>query len=171
MSKSNGQNGDGKANRGRGRPTDYTPELGLRICLRISMGETLTAICKEDAMPCRSSVLLWTEQHPEFSGAYARARHAQSHYLFEEAIDTARQCKSKDDAAVARMQVDTYFRAAGKLNPKQYGDSTNHLVGGEIAVRPAALEDVIRDPRTARLAGDLVRLLASNAGSASPSPN
>ncbi len=45
--------------RGPGRPTRYTPKVAADICTRLAEGESLRAICKDDAMPGLRTVMGW----------------------------------------------------------------------------------------------------------------
>lgn len=63
--------------RPRGRPSLYTVELGEYICDRMAEGATLVEICREEGMPKPMTVSGWTDQHPNFNLAYARARALQ----------------------------------------------------------------------------------------------
>ena len=42
-----------------GRPTIYTQKLASKICERLALGDSLRAICREDAMPHLATVLRW----------------------------------------------------------------------------------------------------------------
>lgn len=76
-----------------GRPTIYTPELGDEICRRLSEGESLHKICKDDSMPSRSNVILWAlgqvEEAKEFQDKYTLARQIQQEGLADEIHDIA----------------------------------------------------------------------------------
>lgn len=82
-----------KKKTGRGRPTDYTPELGDEICRRLSEGESLNRICRDESMPARSTVITWAlgqiEDANEFPDKYALARQIQSELLADEIHDIA----------------------------------------------------------------------------------
>ena len=68
-----------------GRPTICTAEITEEICERLAGGESLNAICKDEHMPNKSSVLLWvvqgrtvenSEPSVNFSDKYHEAREA-----------------------------------------------------------------------------------------------
>jgi hypothetical protein len=48
------------------RPVDYTQEIGSTICDRLFAGETLSEICRDAAMPDKSTVMRWLAQDPKF---------------------------------------------------------------------------------------------------------
>jgi hypothetical protein len=60
-----------------GRPSD-TPELAALICERITQGESLRSVCREDAVPAASTVFLWLARHKGFSDQYARSTAARA---------------------------------------------------------------------------------------------
>ncbi len=136
-----------------GRPSRYTADLAAEICRRLAEGETLRAICRDEAMPAISTVMGWlfNGKHEDFSEQYARARARQADALFDEALEIADDAsgdwavdkdgkKTLDHEHVqrSRLRVDTRKWAAGKLAPKRYGDKLQHTGegGGPIRVRP-----------------------------------
>jgi hypothetical protein len=57
--------------RGRtGRPSGYGPEVADAILERLVVGEALTAVCRDPAMPCLVTVYGWMRRYPEFLEAY-----------------------------------------------------------------------------------------------------
>lgn len=103
------------------RPTLYSEELTDIICDRLTNGESLNKICKDEGMPARRSVLLWLDVHPEFSRKYARARDHQADYFAEEIVDIAGDEK---DPAIARNKIDARKWFASKTNRVKWGDKT-----------------------------------------------
>lgn len=126
-----------------GRPSVYTQEVADLICARISEGESLRTICKDDALPTRSTVHLWVVQDREgFSDQYARARQAQAYKWAEDILDIAddglndtyvdENGKARIDFDViqrSRLRVDTRKWLLSKVLPKIYGDKLA-VVGG-----------------------------------------
>ena len=136
-----------------GRPSLYTDQLAAKICRRLAEGETLRAICRDGAMPDKSTVLRWLGDKTkiEFRDQYAHARDMQADALFDEALEIADDAAGdwstdKDGKKVldhehvqrSRLPVDTRKWAAGKMAPKRYGDKIQHTGdgGGPIRVRP-----------------------------------
>lgn len=125
-----------------GRPSSYTPEMAKTICDRLSIGRSLSSICKDEDMPCMATVMSWlvkSEQgNPEFVGfldSYLRAREAQADVIFDECLEIADDSGADTrlnehhqiviDGEViqrAKLRIDTRMRMAGKLKPKKYGD-------------------------------------------------
>lgn len=133
------------------RPTDYSEELAAGICVRLSDGESLKAICQSEDMPHRSTVFRWLAAHEPFRDMYACAREEQADALADEIVEIAdEKCttvradkhggKADDDegnvevvfdsSAVARnrLRVDARKWVAAKLKPRKYGDKL--AVGG-----------------------------------------
>ena len=117
-----------------GRPTDYNQEIAEEICVRISTGEPLVRICREDGMPHLASVYRWLSRFPEFSEMYAKAKDQAADTLAEEIQDLADQMPmektdkegntSFDSAYIQwmRLRVDARKWVAAKLKPRKYGD-------------------------------------------------
>ncbi len=129
--------------RGPGRPTDYTEELGALICERIADGESLRAICREDAMPNKGTVFIWLSKHDLFADQYARAREEQAEAYADEITAIADEESYEnievegvtvgvkfDSTAVARnrLRIDARKWVASKLKPKKYGDRVDSTV-------------------------------------------
>jgi hypothetical protein len=116
-----------------GRPTDYTDELGDKICAQLVEGKSLVKICQVKSMPCTQSVYRWLRTHPEFCDNYARAKQDRAEYQTEEIIDIA------DDQSIdpqhKRIMVDTRKWHASKMMPKVYGDLKQIEHSGEIGLK------------------------------------
>lgn len=123
-----------------GRPSSYTQEMGDRICDRLAEGESLRAICRDDAMPAMSTVFKWLAQNADFAEQYARAREEQADALADEIVAIADETEVRaqgegedvvitlDPTAIARnrLRVDARKWVAAKLKPKKYGDKLEH---------------------------------------------
>ena len=117
-----------------GRPTDYSIQLAEEICDRISTGEPLVRICKEEDKPNVVTVYRWLSRFPEFSNMYAKAKDQAADTLAEEiqAIadempmeTTDKDGNTKFDSAYIqwmRLRVDARKWVAAKLKPRKYGD-------------------------------------------------
>ena len=55
----------------RGRPSDYSTDIAMRICERLVAGERLGAICADSGMPAKATVCGWLTRNQEFRGPYA----------------------------------------------------------------------------------------------------
>lgn len=118
-----------------GRPHGYSEEVASAILERIAEGESLNKICKDDAMPSKSTVFKWLGEISGFSDRYARAREAQADVLFDEILEIADDGlndtytddegnvrTNQDVIARSRLRVDARKWMAGKLRPKKYGE-------------------------------------------------
>lgn len=148
-SKAAGTGGDVPRPKGkRGRPTDYTPELGKAICERLAAGETLRSICRTEGMPHERRVREWAAdpRHP-FSPQYARAREVGYHTMFDELLDISDDARNDwmerqmgkeklvvlNDEAVRRseLRVNTRKWMLSKALPKVYGDKATVVHEGD----------------------------------------
>lgn len=72
----------GAAPAARGAPRRKPAAAGVRysravadaICAAVAAGESQVALCARPGMPSRPTLRLWTQKHPEFAEAFARAR-------------------------------------------------------------------------------------------------
>lgn len=128
-----------------GRPSDFTQEIADTICERLADGESLRSICRDDAMPCTSTVCKWLRDNEPFSQQYAHARELQADALFDDCLDIADGKKamlegSEPDVQRDRLAVDTRKWMAGKLKGK-YSDKVKH-VGGDEGDNPIAITGI-----------------------------
>lgn len=129
------------------RPTLRTPELEDDILSRIACGESLRAICSEEAYPNVATVIRWLAADEAFAHRYARAREMQAEVLADQMLEIAddgtNDWMAKRDRegnlvgwqlngeAVARSKLRLEQRRwyAEKLRPKVYGAKV--AVGGD----------------------------------------
>jgi hypothetical protein len=106
------------------RPSIYTKALGKKICIRLSSGESLRSICRDDGMPKADTVYSWLLD-PEkklFSEQYARARASQAELMFDELLeisddssqDTLCEKYGLNDRDIYRWDVEKEIVAKGK---------------------------------------------------------
>lgn len=107
------------------------------ICTRLIEGESLRAICRDEAMPAISTVMLWLTEDEKLSEQYARAKAEQADTLFQETLEIA-DTADNESVQVARLRIDTRKWMAGKLRPKVYGDKL--AVGGDKDMDPIQTE-------------------------------
>jgi hypothetical protein len=132
-----------------GRLSKYTEALGLKICERLSSGESLNAICKDEDMPAESTVRSWAidPDHP-ITAKYARAREVGYLKMADELLEIADDGtndyteRANDDGepykvvdhdhiARSRLRVETRKWLLSKALPKVYGDKTTTEVVGK----------------------------------------
>jgi hypothetical protein len=124
-----------------GRPSEYTPEVGITLCVQLVEGKSLRSICRQEGMPGLSTVFQWLAAHPEFAEQYARAREAQADTLADEITDIADtplvgqvkkttadgvEITEEDMLGHRRLQIDARKWIASKLKPKKYGEKIDH---------------------------------------------
>lgn len=118
-----------------GRPTKRTDAIVDAICRQIAGGETLSAICRKDSMPDRTTVYDWINADETLSQRFARARDLGFDAIADEALgiadDGSRDYQESDDGrlvadhdhiARARLRVETRLKLLAKWSPKKYGD-------------------------------------------------
>ena len=123
----------------RGAPTTFTKHIADVICIRISEGESLRKILKDEGMPPQSVVYEWLLRHPDFADQYTRAREEQADTLADEIIAIADESPQtvevrdrdgnvldiKIDSGYVnyqRQRIDARKWTAMKLKPKKYGE-------------------------------------------------
>ena len=124
----------------RGRKSEYTDAIAQGICERIAEGQSLRAICRDEDMPDRATVLRWLDAHDEFAAKYARAREVQADLLFEDMQEVA-DSGSPEDTQRARLRVMTMQWRASKLAPKKYGEKIQTEHSGSVTVRHEDMSD------------------------------
>jgi len=125
----------------RGRPSDYTKEIGDAICEHIGNGESLRKFCEMEGNPTKPTVLRWLRQNEDFQTHYARARQNAMEVMAEEIVDISDETnqiiksgaekKSSAYAQAQRLRVDTRKWVMSKLLPKKYGDKIDVTSDGK----------------------------------------
>ena len=127
------------APRPRGWQTVYTQEVADEICRRLSLGETLSEICKTPGMPPKQTVNTWRDDNREgFAIQYARAREQQIEHFADELLAIADDgtndwVESNDpnnpgyrlngeNVQRSRLRSDNRKWLLSKLKPEKYGD-------------------------------------------------
>lgn len=129
-----------------GRPSLYSEPLASVICSRISAGESLRQVCRDESMPCTSTVMKWALEIPDFSEQYAKARSMLLEHWAEDIVDISDD-GTNDWVATndpenpgyrlngehvnrSRLRVDTRKWLLSKLAAKKYGDRISAEVTG-----------------------------------------
>jgi hypothetical protein len=107
-----------------GRPSEFSQEVVNEICERMQAGETLTAICKDDHLPVKTTILRWLDAHTPFQTQYARARTSLMDHYADQIVEIAFEGSNTDNVAVQRdrLKVDSLKWIMSKLGHKKYGD-------------------------------------------------
>lgn len=107
-----------------GRPSKYTPELFAEICERLSKGEPLAQICRDEHMPSVTTVWEWQKSDAPISESIARARETGFDQIALEALRIADDKEGEHQRD--RLRVDTRLKLLAKWDPKRYGDRITH---------------------------------------------
>lgn len=131
------------------RQSDYSKEIADAICERLSEGESLRAICRDEDMPNKATVFRWLFERSAFSDQYAHAREAQADAMADEILDIADDGSNDtyeadggtrtntDVIARSKLRVDARKWLASKMAPKKYGDKLHTELSGGLSVRTA----------------------------------
>jgi hypothetical protein len=128
-----------------GRPSTYTDDLANEIVLRLSSGEPLRSICRDEHMPHWTTAYDWIEARPDLSLRIAHAREIGFDAIAEEALqiadtpmegvrteigDDGKTKEIREDMLGHRkLQIETRLKLLAKWSPKRYGDRITH--GGD----------------------------------------
>ncbi|RPF70455.1 terminase small subunit-like protein [Aurantiacibacter spongiae] len=95
------------------------------LCDRLTGGEGLTEICRDDHMPSDDTVYRRMARDPDFAERIARARQAQQEAVPEKIVQMALEATS-ENWQVVKLRIHAYQWRAAKLAPKKYGDKILH---------------------------------------------
>lgn len=141
-----------------GRPSKFTPALLAEICKRLSTGEPLAVICRDEHMPDPSNVWRWAKEDEAISQAIARAREEGFDALAAQCIEIAdderhdwlmtQKGEITNEVAIARakLRVETRLKLLAKWDPKRYGEKVT-LRGDEESPVQAVTKLVIVPPK------------------------
>lgn len=131
-----------------GRPSTYSPEVVEAICERLSAGEPLAAICRDEGMPGLRTVYDWMED-ADVSARIARAREVGEEHLLSECLEIAddgrrdyvpnedgREVVDHDHIQRSKLRIETRLKLLAKWNPKKWGDKTT----AELTIKRATEE-------------------------------
>lgn len=120
----------------------YSQEIADKVCERISKGEPLRQICREDGFPSYGAIYDWLEVNADFASRFARARAVGFDHIAEETLEIADDAtndymlrkragdeegdgdKVLDSEHVQRskLRIETRLKLLAKWDPKRYGD-------------------------------------------------
>lgn len=118
-----------------GRPTIRTDAMLNGILERLSQGEPLAQICREDGMPSVMTVWRWQQEDVELSVGIERAREAGGDQIALDALNIAddnsrdvilredgTETPDHDHISRSKLRVETRLKLLAKWHPKRYGD-------------------------------------------------
>jgi hypothetical protein len=121
-----------------GRPSKFNPELIEAICERLSKGEPLAQICRDEGMPGVQTIADWGKEREDVSVNIARAREQGEEALLAECLEisdspTERTAFGSVDGGhiqEKKLRIDTRLKLLAKWNPKKWGDKVDVTSGG-----------------------------------------
>lgn len=110
--------------RGRGRPSEYTEEEALDICVWIAEGRSLRSYCRARGREMHT-IYRWLDSRSDFRQRYARAHEDRADSLADEITDIADEVATgtMEEIQAARLRVDTRKWVAAKMRPIKYGEA------------------------------------------------
>lgn len=145
-----------------GRASTYTQEAADEICQRLSRGETLASICRDEKMPAYRTVSAWKESHPEFGADFARAREEGFDVIAESCLEIADETghdtlstesgerPNTEWISRSKLRIETRLKLLAKWDPKRYGEKL--AIGGATDLPPLqTLSDADLEARIAML--------------------
>jgi hypothetical protein len=124
----------------------YTQEIADEICERISEGEPLREICRDDHTPSWRAVYDWINNNKDFASRIARARELGFDAIAEECLNISdnqeegvktvtdhngTKVETADMIAHRKLKIETRLKLLSKWNPKKYGDKMDVTTDGE----------------------------------------
>lgn len=128
-----------------GRPSSYSEEVAEAICERLSKGEPLAVICRDEAMPGYRTVYDWMRANEAFSASIARAREEGFDYIAADCLqiaddsagdvklvgDDEREVCNTEFVQRAKLRIETRLKLLAKWDPKRYGDKVTQEITGK----------------------------------------
>lgn len=116
-----------------GKPSSFSMEVVEAICERLSKGEPLAQICRDEGMPGTRTVYDWAEQRPDVSALIARAREEGEDAIAAQVLEIvdaeperiATKMGSQidsGDVANRKMRAEYRLKLLAKWNPKKWGE-------------------------------------------------
>jgi len=111
-----------------GRHSSYTQKVADEICLRLSKGEPLADICRDDHMPAVRTVSDWRRARQAFAADFACARDEGYDAIAQRARLTLRGYgpdhggDSTGDVQRDKAIADFDLKLLSKWDPRRYGD-------------------------------------------------
>jgi hypothetical protein len=152
-----------------GRPSTFTADILKDICDRLSEGEPLACICRDDGMPAARTVNSWmageNESVPaeEVTAAIARARVIGHDAIAARARQTARGKDATEggdstgDVQRDKLIIETDLKLLAKWDPKRYGDLIK--LSGADGEGPVSVVSITADMTAAQAAEAYAKLL------------
>lgn len=129
--------------RQRGRPTRFTEEVAAELCARLSQGEPLAQICRDEHMPAVATVSDWKARYPAFSVSIARGRDEGFDAIAADCLKIADN--TDEDAQSRRVRIEARLKLLAKWDYRRYGDRVGLDIATETKFIPLdELADKVR---------------------------
>ncbi len=111
----------------------YSQAIAEAICERVSQGEPVRKICRDEGMPSRATVYRWLLDNEDFQAAYAMAMQCRIDDMADECLEIADDASRDMTLAEGEMVLDKEHVARTKLrlaerhwwlaciSPRKYG--------------------------------------------------
>jgi hypothetical protein len=135
----------------------YTDALATEICERISSGELLTVIARDEHMPTVRRCQQWLKEYAEFQMLFNMSIQDRLFVFEEQVIEIADDMKNDfrtvikngkekrvadpDMVARAKLRIEVRFRHLKALRPSKWGDVSTLITKDADAQDPANLSD------------------------------
>jgi len=156
-----------------GRPSLYSPAVVEAICERLSQGEPMAQICRDEGMPAARTVRDWVGELPDVAAAIARAREEGFDHIASECLEIAddsrndwierkadegdaKAVEARDNGEViqrSKLRIETRLKLLSKWDPKRYGERIQHANDPDNPLVPAQVNDADLDARIQALMG------------------
>lgn len=133
----------------RGRPSEYTPEMALKVCEELAQGKSMRTVTKMEGMPAMSTLWRWMRAHEDFRLQYVKAKQEAADALAEEILDIADYTaedyveNKKGDLVLnreaverAKLRVDARKWLMSKMKPKVFGDKIDVTSDNKVLPQP-----------------------------------
>lgn len=108
------------------RSTFYPEWVWEHVLQRISAGETLTSICKDEVMPEYKRLLGWIHAEEERKNRYYLAREIGAERVEDQILDIADGLDNvMEDVQRSALRITSRKWLLGVWNRKRYGETTN----------------------------------------------
>lgn len=121
-----------------GRPTLRSEDIVSEMIFRLSEGETLRRICRDDHMPAFVTVMAWQRADEDFKTSLAYAREDHTHAIAEDCEEISD--RGDMDPRDRQVRIDTRLKLIEKWNRKDYGQKQDISHSGTISLEAWVIE-------------------------------
>lgn len=118
------------------------PELIDTICERLSKGEPLAVICREEGMPEDRTIRRWCEDREDVKSAIAQARETGEDVIAAQVLEIIDAPPERvatmhgdqidsGDVSNRRMRAEYRLKLLAKWNPKRWGEKVDLTTQGD----------------------------------------